>query len=101
MARKICKIADQHCTAPAGYSAGYNAGVNTDLPKSLPTCSSCGENVCYNCSFVKEEVRYCSDCFVEIFQREAEEIVLTRMYKLAGYKNPRGLARRRMRGEPV
>lgn len=99
MAKKICKIADQHCTAPAGYSAGYNAGVNTDLPKSLPTCRSCGENVCYNCSYVKDSVRYCSECFILEFKKKAQLIVYTRMFKLAGYTGARDLARARMREE--
>lgn len=99
---KVCCIVDQHCTAPAGWEiSGRGYAENDNLPKSLPKCSVCGRDVCRNCSYIRDKVRHCADCFVDKFGEKAEITVLARMYRLAGYNGSRELAKARMRGELV
>jgi len=99
---KVCCIADQHCTAPAGWGiSGRGHATNDALPRSLPNCHFCGRDVCRNCSYIREKTRYCADCFIDKFGEKAEITVLARMYRLAGYAGSRELAKARMRGELV
>jgi len=74
-----CSVVDQFCLAPANLSP---------LRHAKGKCFACGLPVCAKCSSIRTyynygKVRLCNNCQCEYDGND--QIVLNRMFKMAGY----------------
>ena len=75
--RRVCVVADQLCTAPAGYGVG-GIGFTTGDGSARATCFHCNEPVCTSCStrrmYHKRVKRFCHNCEIELYPNAEERI---------------------------
>lgn len=87
MKQRSCSEAQQNCDAAANFERAHTSG----------TCFYCGQPVCRPCSQRVAyppygKVRIGDDCLIEIRGIAGELAVYAKLFRDAGYQNPRACA---------